>query len=831
VTFSIPSLEIVAGAQVSWLGNAHIPRPAAALMAALSVSEDSRQAGRAILRRLTHQEWEQVFDFTNTGGITLLAATLCREELAPELAGRIDRDISRNTERLRRLRSELDGISRRLAEDNIEFLLLKGFSIGPEYTLERRLRMHGDIDLFVPSSSVQRANASVISLGFEPSSNSKRLPADHLPSLTRMTGWRWRGDRFDPEIPPSVELHFRFWDTETERFPAPGVEEFWHRRVEQDGLPVLHPADRLAYATLHLLRHLFRGSARANHVYEIARFLDTQAENDSFWSTWRDLHPEPLRRLQAMAFRLAATWFGCRMASEPAEEVDRLPGDVLAWFEKYAASPVEALFHPNKHELWLHLAMLDRARDRRQILVRKIFPFTLPNFGGGCVPANEITFRIRWEHRIRHATYLASRTAHHVRALPVVLWHSLLWKCRASQLTMPFWWFMFGGALYAFGFFVFYLLYNLFLLDRGYREDALGLIASAATLGSVAGVLPAASFIRRIGLSSALKLATLAIPAAAALRCVLSGEPALIASAFVAAALGAFWAVAFSPTVAALTTEKSRPLGFSIISGSGIGVGALAGLIGGRVPNWVLAAHLVPDALHAKQLALLASVCFAALAFWPLSKLRLESAGPENVSSYPRSPFLYRFLAAMAVWGLATGAFNPLFNAYFEHRFRMPLERIGIIFTFSHLGQVTTILLAPLFLRKLGLVRGVACIQIVTGLALGSLAASRSAAAAAAVYVAYMGFQYMTEPGVHSLLMNHVEPARRSGAAALLFLVTLLAQAIAASASGAVVARYGYPPMLAGATVLAVVSAFLFRRLPAESSAAAGETILCENPS
>ena len=789
----------------------------------------SRQAGHAILRSLTDPEWEQVFDFTNTGGVTLLAATLCRRDLSPKLAERIDRDISRNTERLRRLRSELDVVSRQLEADDIEFLLLKGFSLGPEYTPDPWLRMHYDLDLFVPADSVQRANDAVMSLGYEPFPNSGRLPADHLPRLTRMTGWRWRGDRFDPEIPPSVELHFRLWDPDTEHLPAPGVEEFWQRRVQQNGLTILHSADRLAYATLHLLRHLFRGSARVNHVYEIAHFLDTQAGNDTFWTTWRNLHPEPLRRLQALAFRFAVAWFGCRMAPQAAEEVGCLTGDIPTWFEKYAASPVEALFRPNKHELWLHLALLDPARVRREVLIRKIFPATLPNFGGVYVSAGDVTFRIRWAHRIRYATYLAFRAAHHARALPVMLWHGIRWKCRASHLKAPFWWFTMGGALYAFGFFVFYLLYNLFLLDRGYREDALGLIASAATLGSVAGILPAASFIRRIGLAPALKVATLAIPVAAAMRCVFSGEPALLASAFIAGALSALWAVAFSPAVAALTSEKSRPLGFSIMSGSGIGVGVLAGLIGARVPNWILAAHFVPDALHAKQLALLGSVAFAALAFWPLSKLRLEAGGPEEVSGYPHGPFFYRFLTAIGVWSLATGAFNPLFNAYFQHRFRMPLESIGLTFTFSHLGQATMVLLSPLFLRKLGLVRGVACIQLMTGLMLGSLAASRSAFAAAAVYVAYMSFQYMTDPGVHSLLMNHVEPARRSGAAALLFLATLVAQAIAASAAGAIVARYGYPPMLAGATVLAAAAALLFWRLPAGPYADGRESILAEN--
>jgi MFS family permease len=797
-----------------WLENTRVPRNVAAALSAMSFPDDVRQQGRAVLGVLSDSEWKSLLEFANQSAITLVFGAICHEYMPAWVRDRTDRHTARNMERLARLRSELALVSERLESEHIEFALLKGFSIGPEYTLDPRLRMHYDFDLFVPGESIRSAYQAILSLGYEAFPSNERLPTDHLPMLTRKTGWRWQGDPFDPEIPPAVELHFQFWDSAAERLPASGLEEFWPRRVRLDNLTVLHPADRLAYSALHLLRHLFRGRSRVNHVYEIARFLETHADNEPFWSTWRKLHSAPLRHLEAVAFRLAAAWFGCRIAPEAAEEIQRLEGNVPAWFENYAASPVEALFHPNKHELWLHLALLDSSRDRRKILLRKILPLTLPAaYGDVFVPARAITFRIRWKHRIRYAVHLASRAVHHARTLPVMLWHGVQWKLRSSGLEAPFWWFTVAQAIYALGFFVFYLLYNLYLLDRGFHEDALGYISSAVTLGSVVGVLPAAGIVRRLGLTRSIKIAILGTSTVFALRCLVTGEPALAASAFVGGVISSLWAVSMMPAVAALTSERSRPVGFSMIYSSGIGVGMLAGLVGGRLPGWILALHLASGGMHAKQLTLLASVAFAALAFWPMAKLRMQSAGPEETSGYPRSPFVYKFLTAIGVWSLATGAFNPLFNAYFERRFRMPLENIGIVFTFSHAGQVATILLSPLLLRKLGLVRGVVCMQLVTALTLGSIAAGPPAFLAAAFYVAYMSFQYMSDPGTNTLLMNQVEPARRSGAAALSFLVAFLAQALAASAAGAVVTRYGYPPMLAGAAVLAAVAAWLFSRL------------------
>jgi len=114
-----------------------------------------------------------------------------------------------------------------------------------------------------------------------------------------------------------------------ERLPAAGTEKFWGRRgrlrVADVDLDVLHLPDALAYAGLHFLRHVLRGDTIAFHAYEIARFLVIRAEDGQFWNEWSTLHSPPLRRLQAVAFRLAAEWFGCRIAHTLEREMAGLP--------------------------------------------------------------------------------------------------------------------------------------------------------------------------------------------------------------------------------------------------------------------------------------------------------------------------------------------------------------------------------------------------------------------------------------------------------------------------------------------------------------------------
>lgn len=80
-------------------------------------------------------------------------------------------------------------------------------------------------------------------------------------------------------------------------------------------------------------------------------------------------------------------------------------------------------------------------------------------------------------------------------------------------------------------------------------------------------------------------------------------------------------------------------------------------------------------------------------------------------------------------------------------------------------------------------------------------------------YAAYMAFQWMSEPGLNTLLMNQVGERERSGASALNYLVAFAAQAVAAFGAGLLLERFGFGAVLAGAAALAAIAAIAFRRL------------------
>jgi predicted MFS family arabinose efflux permease len=281
--------------------------------------------------------------------------------------------------------------------------------------------------------------------------------------------------------------------------------------------------------------------------------------------------------------------------------------------------------------------------------------------------------------------------------------------------------------------------------------------------------------------------------------------------------------VIISPAIAQLTNEQNRPFGFSLIFSSGIAVGVLGSQAASHLPGWL--AHMTPlvTSVRAKQMALLIGCGITALAAWPAFRLKFAPAPVREKMSFPRNPFLFRFLAAIAVWSLVTGSFSPFYNAYFAQYFRMPLQRIGVVTSASQVSQALAVLAAPLIFRKFGVVTGVVYMQIATALALGCLAGVPGASAAAVVYAGYTAVLWMSQPGIYSLLMSQVSPSEQAGASALNFLVISLTQAVAATVAGAAFVRFGYPGVLAVTAGVGLAAAFLFRSLLGKNPVPASE--------
>jgi hypothetical protein len=396
-----------------WLNCPGLPVGAAAALAALHFAEPRPEG----LARLNDRERAAALDFCHHAGLALLLG----ERLHPAAA----RDAANNLLRLR----VLDATYRELAGLPVEFVALKGITQCALFGIRPEDRAQSDIDLYCPRETVEEARDALMAAGYLPIAGVEAFPTDHLPAMLRPTSWVWRGDFFDPEMPLAIELHFQFWNPRLERLPAEGVDAFWTRRERRQvggvELAVLCPVDAVAYAALHLLKHVLHGDTKAFHVYEIASFLDGHADDEAFWAAWRALHSDTLRRHQTVGFLLAEAWFGCRLAPAVREEAGRLPASTRVWFEEFATAPAVQRFRPNKDELWLHLSLFTSKLDALDVARRRLIPTNLPP------PARATTSA---SSGVVYAAWFARRLRHHVLSLGTTVTSGVRWWLRTRGL-------------------------------------------------------------------------------------------------------------------------------------------------------------------------------------------------------------------------------------------------------------------------------------------------------------------------------------------------------------------------------------------------------------
>jgi MFS family permease len=364
-------------------------------------------------------------------------------------------------------------------------------------------------------------------------------------------------------------------------------------------------------------------------------------------------------------------------------------------------------------------------------------------------------------------------------------------------------------------------LYNLDLAQLGYKEDFIGLASGLTTAGALAGSLPAGALINRIGVKRALLACALLVPAACALRAVPGSSTFLLVTAFAGGFVSSLWAVIQAPAVAQLTRPDSRTLGFSLIFSSGISIGFLGGLVGGRLPHWLAAnAGRVPSARD-MRMALLAGCGLSMLALIPAFRLRLAERWDALQKSEVPLRSLWRFLVPAAIWNLAIGAVNPFFSLYFTKHWSMPVQEFGTLFGGAKVLSLISMLFAAAYFRRTSIAQGVARTQLAAAAALAFLAVSPVIWFALPAYLAFESFEWMAEPGCYGLMTNLVTPEQRTSASALYFLVASSAHVLSAALAGAAIARVGYLPVILFAACTALIAALAFQSLLRDRAPAA----------
>ena len=391
-----------------------------------------------------------------------------------------------------------------------------------------------------------------------------------------------------------------------------------------------------------------------------------------------------------------------------------------------------------------------------------------------------------------------------------------LWQRAQSclrQMNSGFWTLYVSSFLIDLGLCLYIFMFSLFLVEHHFTERAIGYITAALTVGTLAGTVPSSLLARHLGLRTMLVLYIVALPLCFASRVFLLQMPAQLGLAFLAGIAMSIWSVCFSPTLAKLTTQENRAFGFSIFVATGIGASALAGLMGGYLPDQFRRFSQVGSQVDGIRIVLLLACIILSLALFAILRLRLRLDETAPTGGKVFSGFLVRFLVAIAIWNFAINFFTPFANVYLSRHLGLPVSRIGAIFSISQLVQVAVILMAPLLYRRVGLVTGIAITQLATASLLWGLSRASGPVTAPFIYLLLSAVQWTAGPGIASLLMNRTPEKHRSQAAAIQNVVNLATQAGSAALAGKLFEQYGYSGPLASNAGMAVIAAALLYTL------------------
>ena len=353
----------------------HVSEHLSAVLAALQMQGSSTDE----LLALNDSGWQEVLALGDRLQLTLPLAHRPREQYPAWVNERLEKNLADVAQRFTNVETTYCEAAVALAQAGVPHIVLKGFAQAPDFVKVPQLRMQGDIDFYTPSEHTQTALDAFEAIGYEPvGSPEEYRVCDHPPTLARLRGWKWHGNRYDPDMPLAIEMHTYLWNAPVSLISLPEVDEFWNRRINRKlgnlSFCSLDPIDHVCYFALHLLRDVLLGDPKIHHAFELATFLHQRADDSVFWTQWESRYSLHLKQMQAIAFAIAGAGFSSRMPHAVEEHIQRLPAKQQAWIKLCGGDLLLQSFLGTRDGRLLQLLLCDSAGARAKILWRAISP-------------------------------------------------------------------------------------------------------------------------------------------------------------------------------------------------------------------------------------------------------------------------------------------------------------------------------------------------------------------------------------------------------------------------------------------------------------------------
>jgi MFS family permease len=319
------------------------------------------------------------------------------------------------------------------------------------------------------------------------------------------------------------------------------------------------------------------------------------------------------------------------------------------------------------------------------------------------------------------------------------------------------------------------VIFNLYILSLGFREDFLGLILSISSVSVGLFAIPAAFVCDRLGRKNTLLLSSSLLTLSLLFLYNTTSEELLVVFSIAYGMASTLSLVTGATFLVENSTSYERMHLFSVyyiiytfstLSGNMIG-GFLPSIISGLSADYSL---LEASGANAYRLTLYVSLAATIISLLPLAYIK-EKTSQENVSmadrfrvykSICRSKTIRRMVLFYCLFGIGWGTSLPYFNVYFDIVLGASTNLIGLIFSLSQLVMMAGYFLVPMLTEKLGRIRLASTVQALSIPFLLIFTFSSSLPVAAFGYVMRYMLMNMANPILNSFKLEIVSAQQRS---------------------------------------------------------------------
>jgi len=398
-----------------------------------------QEGSLARVKTFSGRDWKQSLTWLDESGPGLYLLRRVSDldwldALPAEVRNQFQCNQTTNQRRLSIMKEEFASLNRHFAAAGVDYVVLKGFALVPEFCPDAALRSQYDYDFLVRPESARAAREILQTRGYSLKIKSPGFQKEDESFFTAEALAIPSPDEnfYSPNISRTVELHLGLWESDRDKVKVETPQDVLDRKrlANWEGLcfPVLADDDSLIFQALHAFQHILDYWCRPSCFLEIAHFLAGRQGDAEFWKRFRRRVEgyRYLPQIVGLVFAMAEMLFHAPLAPEvSAWTTHALPAPLTLWVERYGREWALAPFPGNKLSLFVHREFVESPEAWKEVRQSRLFPFHRP---AKVVESGDQRLASRWRARWEQGHFAFSRLRFHLGGLLNYTWELRAWE-------------------------------------------------------------------------------------------------------------------------------------------------------------------------------------------------------------------------------------------------------------------------------------------------------------------------------------------------------------------------------------------------------------------